>query len=104
MRRSIATVSLSGTLPDKLEAISAAGFQGLELFEPDFTNARLSACELRSRCDDLGLKVELLQPFRDFEGMPKPDFERSLARAEKKFDLMEKLGRSEEHTSELQSH
>lgn len=92
MRRSIATVSLSGTLRDKLQAIAAARFDGIELFEPDFTTARMSAAEMRQRCDDLGLKVELFQPFRDFEGMPQAAFERSLARAEAKFDLMEALG------------
>jgi sugar phosphate isomerase/epimerase len=32
MQRSIATVSLSGTLPEKLEAIAAAGFDGVEIF------------------------------------------------------------------------
>ena len=36
MRRSIATVSLSGTLRQKLEAIAAARFDGIELFENDF--------------------------------------------------------------------
>jgi 4-hydroxyphenylpyruvate dioxygenase len=92
MRRSIATVSLSGMLRDKLQAIAAARFDGIELFEPDFTNARMSAAELRQQCDDLGLKVELFQPFRDFEGMPPDAFERGLVRAEKKFDLMEALG------------
>jgi hypothetical protein len=35
MQRSIATVSLSGTLPEKLEAIAAAGFDGVEIFEND---------------------------------------------------------------------
>jgi 4-hydroxyphenylpyruvate dioxygenase len=35
MRRSIATVSMSGTLRDKLEAIAAARFDGYELFESD---------------------------------------------------------------------
>ena len=35
MRRSIATVCLSGTLEEKLEAAAAAGFDGVELFEPD---------------------------------------------------------------------
>ncbi|NML15752.1 bifunctional sugar phosphate isomerase/epimerase/4-hydroxyphenylpyruvate dioxygenase family protein [Azohydromonas caseinilytica] len=92
MRRSIATVSLSGTLRDKLQAIAAARFDGIELFEPDFTNARMSAAELRTQCEDLGLRIELFQPFRDFEGMPQAAFERSLERAEKKFDLMEALG------------
>ena len=35
MRKPIATVSLSGTLIDKLEAIAAAGFDGVEIFEPN---------------------------------------------------------------------
>ena len=33
--KSIATVCLSGTLPDKLEAAALAGFQGVEIFEND---------------------------------------------------------------------
>ena len=32
MRRSIATVCLSGTLEEKLDAASAAGFDGVEIF------------------------------------------------------------------------
>ena len=31
MKRSIATVSISGEFPEKLAAISAAGFDGIEL-------------------------------------------------------------------------
>ena len=38
MRRSIATVSMSGTLRQKLQAIAAARFDGIELFEADFVN------------------------------------------------------------------
>ena len=34
-KRSIATVSLSGTLPDKLEAAATVGFDGVEIFEND---------------------------------------------------------------------
>lgn len=34
MKTSIATVSISGELPEKLNAISAAGFDGIEIFEP----------------------------------------------------------------------
>ena len=33
---SIATVSLSGDLREKLDAIAAAGFDGVEIFENDF--------------------------------------------------------------------
>ncbi len=35
VRTSIATVSISGTLPEKLKAIKAAGFDGVEIFEND---------------------------------------------------------------------
>ncbi|MCR6475164.1 sugar phosphate isomerase/epimerase and 4-hydroxyphenylpyruvate domain-containing protein [Variovorax sp. ZS18.2.2] len=92
MHRSIATVSLSGTLRQKLEAIAAAGFDGIELFEADFINFKGTATELRGIVADLGLAIDLYQPFRDFEGMPEPQFRRSLERAERKFDLMEALG------------
>ena len=78
MRRSIATVSLSGTLRQKLEAIAAARFDGVELFEPDFISFTGSARELRQQAADLGLGIDLYQPFRDFEGMPDELFRRSL--------------------------
>ena len=92
MRRSIATVSLSGTLRQKLEAIAAARFDGIELFEPDFISFTGSARELRQQAADLGLGIDLYQPFRDFEGMPDELFRRSLDRAERKFDVMQELG------------
>jgi 4-hydroxyphenylpyruvate dioxygenase len=92
MRRAIATVSMSGTLRQKLEAISAARFDGIELFEADFINFRGDAASLRRIADDLGLGIDLYQPFRDFEGMPEAAFRRNLDRAERKFDLMQALG------------
>jgi 4-hydroxyphenylpyruvate dioxygenase len=92
MHRSIATVSLSGTLRQKLEAIAAAGFDGIELFEADFINFKGTAAELGRIASDLGLSIDLYQPFRDFEGMPEPQFRRSLERAERKFDLMQAMG------------
>ena len=92
MHRSIATVSLSGTLRQKLEAIAAAGFDGFELFEADFINFNGGAMELGRIAKDLGLSIDLYQPFRDFEGMPEAQFRRSLERAERKFDLMQQMG------------
>ncbi len=41
MKRSIATVCLSGCLEDKLEAAAAAGFDAIELFENDLIGSRL---------------------------------------------------------------
>ncbi|GIH97291.1 bifunctional sugar phosphate isomerase/epimerase/4-hydroxyphenylpyruvate dioxygenase family protein [Planobispora siamensis] len=88
MRKSIATVSVSGTLTEKLEAVAAAGFDGVEIFENDLLTCPLPPEEIRSRAADLGLTIEMYQPFRDFEAMPELD----LRRAERKFQLMERLG------------
>lgn len=40
-----------------------------------------------------GPKITLFQPFRDFEGLPAPHRARAFARAARKFDLMNQLGR-----------
>ncbi|RSM79794.1 4-hydroxyphenylpyruvate dioxygenase [Amycolatopsis sp. WAC 01375] len=88
----IATVCLSGTLEDKLAAAAAAGFGGVEIFENDLIASRRSPSEIRRLCADLGLTIDLYQPFRDFEAVP-PDVLRSnLRRARRKFDLMAELG------------
>lgn len=88
MRRAIATVCLSGTLEEKLEAAAAAGFDGIELFEPDLIASPLRPAQIRERLAELRLTLDLYQPFRDFEAVPEPDF----ARAEAKFALMQELG------------
>jgi 4-hydroxyphenylpyruvate dioxygenase len=90
--KSIATVCLSGTLPDKLEAAALAGFQGVEIFENDLLTYDGSPEEVGRMCADLGLAVTIYQPFRDFEAMPEPQRRRNLDRAERKFDTMQALG------------
>jgi 4-hydroxyphenylpyruvate dioxygenase len=90
--RSIATVCLSGTLPDKLEAAAAAGFDAVEIFENDLLTFEGSAAEAGRMAADLGLAISLFQPFRDFEAMPAPQRARNLDRAERKFDTMQALG------------
>jgi len=92
MHRSIATVSLSGTLPEKLEAIAAAGFDGVEIFENDLLYYAGSPRDVRKMCADLGIAITLFQPFRDFEGCRRDRLQRNLDRAERKFDLMQELG------------
>ncbi|TBU99039.1 3-dehydroshikimate dehydratase QuiC [Phytopseudomonas dryadis] len=92
MQRSIATVSLSGTLPEKLEAIAAAGFDGVEIFENDLLYYDGSPRDIRKMCADLGIAITLFQPFRDFEGCRRDRLQRNLDRAERKFDLMQELG------------
>jgi 4-hydroxyphenylpyruvate dioxygenase len=92
LRKCIATVALSGTLPDKLEAASAIGFDGVEIMEADLLNFDGSPAEVRRICEDLGLVIDLYQPFRDFEAMPEPQRARNMDRAERKFDVMQALG------------
>jgi 4-hydroxyphenylpyruvate dioxygenase len=92
MQTSIATVSLSGGLAEKLEAIAAAGFTGVEIFESDLLSFNGSPKDVARIMGSLGLKIVTFQPFRDFEGMPEPQRSRTFARAERKFDLMGELG------------
>src|ERR1700692_2705839 len=90
--KSIATVSLSGTLPEKLEAAASIGFDGVEIFEADLLAFDGSPADVRKICEGLGLAITVYQPFRDFEAMP-PEFRvRNLDRAERKFDVMQALG------------
>src|SRR5579875_2692832 len=92
LKKSIATVALSGTLPDKLEAAAAAGFDGVEIFESDLLSYDGTPSDVRRIAGDLGLDLLLFQPFRDFEAMPEPQRTRNLDRAERKFDVMGALG------------
>ncbi|CAL9373401.1 hypothetical protein SUDANB145_00917 [Streptomyces sp. enrichment culture] len=92
MRTSIATVSLSGSLTEKLTAASLAGFDGVEIFENDLLASPLAPEEIRARCADLGLTIDLYQPMRDLEALPEDEFARSLRRARHKFELMRRLG------------
>ncbi|MDR8019946.1 sugar phosphate isomerase/epimerase and 4-hydroxyphenylpyruvate domain-containing protein [Nesterenkonia aerolata] len=88
----IATVCLSGTLPDKLAAAAHAGFDGVELFEPDLLGSPLSPMQIRGLCAELGLTIDLYQPFRDVEGAPEGRFEATQRRARRVFATMEELG------------
>lgn len=90
--RSIATVSVPGTLPEKLTAIAAAGFDGVEIFEDDLLKSPVKPVAIRNLADSLGLRIFLLQPFRDFEGVPAEKRIEKLASARRQFDLMRELG------------
>jgi 4-hydroxyphenylpyruvate dioxygenase len=91
-QRSIATVSLSGSLPEKLEAAAAVGFDAVEIFENDLLTYDGSPEDVRRIATGLGLSIAMFQPFRDFEAMPAPQRERNLDRARRKFDVMHALG------------
>jgi 3-dehydroshikimate dehydratase len=92
MRTAVATVCLSGTLEDKLAAAAAAGFDGVEIFEPDLVASPEPADRIRARCAELGLTIDLYQPFRDFDSTDADRLAANLRRAERKFTVMEALG------------
>ncbi|MBL1421864.1 MAG: sugar phosphate isomerase/epimerase and 4-hydroxyphenylpyruvate domain-containing protein [Alphaproteobacteria bacterium] len=92
MKTSIATVSIAGDFVEKLAAISAAGFDGIEIFENDFLAFDGSPKEVGQMVRDHGLEIYLFQPFRDFEGLPEPYRSKAFQRAERKFDIMQELG------------
>ncbi|MGI5131295.1 TIM barrel protein [Pseudonocardia sp. CA-107938] len=91
-RTAIATVCLSGALEDKLAAAAAAGFDGVEIFEPDLVASPMPPGEVRLRCADLGLSIDLYQPFRDLDSTDPERFAASLRRAEHTFSVMTALG------------
>ncbi|HZQ14859.1 MAG TPA: TIM barrel protein [Pseudolabrys sp.] len=91
MKTSIATVCLSGGLSEKLQAIAAAGFRGVEIFESDLLAYGGTPADIAREMSGLGLRAITFQPFRDFEGMPEPQRQRTFDRAERKFDLMQEL-------------
>lgn len=89
---SVATVSLSGSLDEKMRAIAEAGFDGFEVFEPDLISSPDLPADIAKKAADLGLTVDLYQPFRDADSDDPDQFARNLVRAERKFDVMEQLG------------
>ncbi len=89
---SIATVSLSGSLQERLEAAANIGFDGFEMFENDLLTFDGSPADVRRMAADLGLAITIFQPFRDFEAMPEEQRVRNMDRAERKFDVMQALG------------
>jgi len=91
MRKCIATVSVSGALVDKLDAISAARFDAIEVFENDLINFPGTPADLKRMADDRGLGIDLYQPYRDLDAATDEQFRRNLDRAERKFDIMQTL-------------
>ncbi len=92
VRTCIATVSLSGSLADKLTAIAAAGFDGIEVFENDLIGSPLTPREVAARAADLGLTVELYQPFRNPDSTDLHRVQQTRERLRHKLDVTRRLG------------
>ncbi|KAI0204063.1 3-dehydroshikimate dehydratase [Astrocystis sublimbata] len=104
--------SAAHTLPEKLKAISAAGFDGIELSMPDILSYGASLNDgqepsptdydtlvsvgksIRSLVETQKLRILMLQPFANFEGWPKGSKERedAFTRAKGWMRIMEAVG------------
>lgn len=92
MKTSIATVTLSGNLRQKLEATAAAGFDAVELFDTDLIQFSGTPKDVRLIAEDLGLKILALQPFRDLEGLPIDRKRQKFLHMQSRFEMMHELG------------
>ena len=88
---SIATTNVPGDLTQKLEQIAAAGFTGVELYEPDLTGYSGSADEVGNLARSLNLDIDVLQPFHNFEGLGGDARKAVFARLDHKLDMMQAL-------------
>lgn len=92
MRTSIATVSLSGRLEEKIEACAAAGFDGIEVMDMDVVSSQLSPRAIGDLIRSFGLTVELFQPIRDVEAVEPNIFSKNARRFEHKTEIAAELG------------
>ena len=93
MKTSIATVSLSGGLSEKLRSDRRRRIpRRRDLRERSAVLQRHAGRRAPRKWPISASKSITFQPFRDFEGMPEPQRERAFDRAERKFDLMQELG------------
>ncbi|KAF8003738.1 hypothetical protein HF325_001186 [Metschnikowia pulcherrima] len=63
---SIATVCFEGTIWEKIDATSKAGFDAIEIMTPDLEEATPE--QIVEYCETRNLSISILQPFRDLEG------------------------------------
>ena len=73
---------LSGTLEEKLLAALARRLRRRRDVRERPHRSPLSPAEVRELAAELGLAIDLYQPFRDFEAVPPDQLERNLRRAE----------------------
>ncbi|MEO8779691.1 MAG: TIM barrel protein [Rhodanobacter sp.] len=92
MKRAIATASLPGSLRQKLEVAAAAGFDGVELCQPNLVASELSPESIRKIAADLGLTIVALQALRNFEAGPERLMQRSFSRARQQLEVTARLG------------
>ena len=92
MRPAISTISLPGTLEEKLVAIAAAGFRTVDIFDTDLPTWPGTLLELRQHIAGLGLTVGAVQPLRDVPASPPARRQEAFDRAARLMDTTVALG------------
>lgn len=89
-KTSIATITFNGTVWEKLDAVSNAGFDGVEIMPSDLQQA--TPQEIYQYCKARNLNITVLQPFRDLEGYnDQAKFDSKLKELEDTFSVMAEL-------------
>ncbi|WP_018157653.1 TIM barrel protein [Demetria terragena] len=88
----MATVSLGGSLEEKIEAIAGAGFDSIELVDADLRASSMSPAETARRCADVGLGIDFYQPFRRAEGVSDAEFSQVVSRFRMELAVMASVG------------
>ena len=89
---SIATVTLGGDLPGRINAAAEAGFQAIELFDSDLQEFGESPARVKQLADAAGLRIASYFPLRDVDGVPEVDVIATRTRAAAYLDQAVELG------------
>jgi sugar phosphate isomerase/epimerase/phosphopantetheinyl transferase len=90
--RCLATVSMGGSLREKLEATAAAHFDAVELFERDMLDSHETPRSAGRLAGDLGLRIEVFGPLRDVDGIADDGARQTWSRAERLMDAAVEAG------------
>ncbi len=87
----MATASIAGKLPAKLQAIAAAGFEGVELSEAELSDHGGIPEDIAQFSKDLGLRIEALRSSGDYVGLLAEDRLKAQNDLDQTFALMHRL-------------
>ncbi|MBR9885893.1 MAG: sugar phosphate isomerase/epimerase, partial [Oceanospirillales bacterium] len=88
----ISTLSLTGTLEEKLNAIKTAGFRSVELGALDLSGSEGGVSGSVTRLKDSGIQISALQEIKDFGGHSGRILAYKMELAKSYIQLMHKLG------------
>ncbi|TMH19304.1 MAG: sugar phosphate isomerase/epimerase [Betaproteobacteria bacterium] len=86
------TVTLAGDLEAKLDAISNAGFQAIELWAKDLTAHAGGVAAASRAVRNSGLRISSFQLLRDFEGLPDAMLQYKLDTVKPIMEMMRAVG------------